>query len=174
MDRKCIPCDSLIPPFVYHCSSCQRCVVMMDHHCPWINNCVGLYTQKLFFLFNTYAVITFSFSLILIVKQFNRDIFCSITESCKIKDWTAYILASISLITAALIFTLIVLVDQMVIIANRYSVIERVRLYSNRLGKKVKKRGYENYQFTFGGPFSLGWFFPFPPKRTHTVESLYK
>ena len=29
----------------------------MDHHCPWINNCVGIYTAKPFALFLFYVVL---------------------------------------------------------------------------------------------------------------------
>ena len=83
-------------------------------------------------------------------------------------------MGTISLVTSALIFTTIVLFDQLVIITNRLSTIERIRLFSNRLGKRVKKRGYDNFKYTFGGPFGFHWFLPFAPKVELTVESLYK
>ncbi|OMJ65210.1 hypothetical protein SteCoe_38800 [Stentor coeruleus] len=34
-----------------HCHHCQKCVKKFDHHCPWINNCVGENNHKLFILY---------------------------------------------------------------------------------------------------------------------------
>ena len=37
----CSVCNGFKSPRAHHCRSCGRCVIKMDHHCPWINNCVG-------------------------------------------------------------------------------------------------------------------------------------
>jgi palmitoyltransferase len=47
------------PDRAHYCRVMQRCVLKMDHFCPWLNNCIGFYNHKFFVLFVAYmAMIT--------------------------------------------------------------------------------------------------------------------
>ena len=37
---------------------CNRCVLNMDHHCPWINSCIGFYNRKFFIQMVFYLILT--------------------------------------------------------------------------------------------------------------------
>lgn len=53
--RFCEKCNLIKPDRCHHCSICGVCVLKMDHHCPWINNCVSFTNYKFFVLFLGYT-----------------------------------------------------------------------------------------------------------------------
>ncbi|XP_042769122.1 palmitoyltransferase ZDHHC12 isoform X2 [Panthera pardus] len=46
--RRCRYCLVLQPLRARHCRECRRCVRRYDHHCPWMENCVGERNHPLF------------------------------------------------------------------------------------------------------------------------------
>ncbi|XP_023421196.1 palmitoyltransferase ZDHHC12 isoform X2 [Cavia porcellus] len=46
--RRCRFCLVLQPLRARHCRDCRRCVRRYDHHCPWMENCVGERNHPLF------------------------------------------------------------------------------------------------------------------------------
>ena len=53
--RTCEKCNLLKPDRAHHCSVCDACILKMDHHCPWVNNCVCFSNYKFFVLFLGYS-----------------------------------------------------------------------------------------------------------------------
>jgi len=49
--RWCKRCRKPKPVLAHHCHVCDRCVTRMDHHCPWMANCIGHFNYRYFFNF---------------------------------------------------------------------------------------------------------------------------
>lgn len=49
----CPECEVVRTPRCRHCTLCKRCVDRFDHHCPWVNNCIGKGNFMWFYAFVT-------------------------------------------------------------------------------------------------------------------------
>jgi hypothetical protein len=66
----CNRCDLPRPERCHHCIMCGRCVLKMDHHCPWINACVGYHNQRYFAAFLLYLLMGTAYSGLLLTHVF--------------------------------------------------------------------------------------------------------
>lgn len=84
--RYCLTCHVFKPERCHHCSTCNRCVLAMDHHCPWFACCIGYYNRRFFIQTLTYALLTFLFML-----TFNsRSVYYFIVSLKNVDQWSDF------------------------------------------------------------------------------------
>ncbi|XP_050794034.1 palmitoyltransferase ZDHHC3 isoform X1 [Gopherus flavomarginatus] len=157
---KCPKCCSIKPDRAHHCSVCKRCIRKMDHHCPWVNNCVGENNQKYFVLFTMYIALISMHALIMVGFHF---LYCFEEDWTKCSSFsppTTVILLILLCFEALLflIFTSVMFGTQVHSICTDETGIERLK---NQTPTWEKVRSWEGMKLAFGGDFSLSWFNPF-------------
>ncbi|KAF6313760.1 zinc finger DHHC-type palmitoyltransferase 3 [Rhinolophus ferrumequinum] len=185
---KCPKCCSIKPDRAHHCSVCKRCIRKMDHHCPWVNNCVGENNQKYFVLFTMYIALISLHALIMVGFHFlhcfeedwttfgvtrkepaepqvshqekKQPLKVSSTECSSFSPPTTVILLILLCFEGLLflIFTSVMFGTQVHSICTDETGIEQLKKEERRWAKKTK---WMNMKAVFGHPFSLGWASPF-------------
>ena len=149
--NRCLNCYVVRPYNSHHCRTCKCCVLEEDHHCPWINNCIGIFNQKYFILFNFYAFISviycssllYYYSVFKNYKFFRNDL----KENLIAIFWGLF----------AFIYGLFVLI---MLIEQRDNVKKEFKKFRKDIDIRRKMMGIK-MRIIFGGKFSIKWFLPF-------------
>ncbi|KAK9123940.1 hypothetical protein Sjap_013542 [Stephania japonica] len=164
--RFCQKCSHYKPPRAHHCRVCKRCVLRMDHHCIWINNCVGHENYKLFFVFVAYAVFSCIHALVLLIGSVSND---------AQEDWkqiesssnTSYIISGILLVLLTVALSILLGWHIYLILRNKTTIEYHEGVRAMWLAKKVGNvyqhpydlGPYENLTLVLG-PSIFTWLCP--------------
>ena len=109
----CPDCQIIRTSRSRHCSICNQCVERFDHHCPWINNCVGTRNHGNFMCFLASvsalllsAIVTvcmgfkFKFSDTVVATDTNQTCFLNVLPSSIYTETTFTVASSLVLLTS--------------------------------------------------------------------------
>jgi hypothetical protein len=152
---RCINCFVIRPINAHHCTVCHKCILEQDHHCPWVNNCIGLYNKKAFILFLCYGFL----------ESFYSDIlFFYYTLYKNINKWSNSP-KLIILDILAIIFGLILIIVSIMLLWDQYdSIVNDCTQCDYKRGILLEKSSIkQQFQMIFGGIFNFRWLLPFFP-----------
>lgn len=92
----CPECEVIRTERSRHCNICNRCVERFDHHCPWINNCVGARNHGFFYCYILITIIYIVLVLLLcfLVLYYSAEAITTEQEAGKIEESPTYRVAS--------------------------------------------------------------------------------
>jgi len=101
---RCSICKSYVGKNSKHCGSCNKCCDDFDHHCNWLNNCIGAANYKTFMLLITSFALSLSLYLSLSIY-----ILSSVYASSSSPSHFSSLLSYHSVITTSIFLTPLVL-----------------------------------------------------------------
>ncbi|XP_063715653.1 palmitoyltransferase ZDHHC11-like isoform X2 [Symsagittifera roscoffensis] len=81
----CYICDAFVGRSAKHCGQCNKCVEGFDHHCLWLNNCVGKRNYR-YFIYTLVVGIIILFGVVICSAAL---IFVAALDQDKIQTWIA-------------------------------------------------------------------------------------
>ena len=61
----CTVCKAHVKPRSKHCGSCNKCSELFDHHCIWLNNCIGKSNYRHFIVLVVSLIVLKSIKLVI-------------------------------------------------------------------------------------------------------------
>ncbi|CAD8186225.1 unnamed protein product [Paramecium octaurelia] len=146
LESFCEICIAYVQENTKHCRNCDRCCQGFDHHCKWINNCVGNLNYKLFIFMITSTLFLFMYTMIIYISiivlyQTNYETLLIDNELQKFhftqeNDLNVkYILSIIMLVDS----TLIVILMLQLLLFHIYLIIKGITTYDFIIKSQFKK-----------------------------------
>jgi palmitoyltransferase len=148
--RWCRECNCIKPPRCHHDSITGKCVLDMDHFCPWMANCVGYGNYRYFLLFMIYLFIGCIYVItidIMMFYNFNEKVGQGPAYYRNLHDAMVY---SFTVCASAAIAVSILIVWHIYLCCTNQTTIEFYINIENRADAKEEGKEYKN-------PFDKGW-----------------
>ncbi|XP_071574220.1 palmitoyltransferase ZDHHC3-like isoform X2 [Temnothorax nylanderi] len=169
----CTRCETYRPPRAHHCRICKRCIRRMDHHCPWINNCVGERNQKYFIQFLVYVGALAIYAIILVITSWLYD--CPQCNNDIAVKQNRILHCVILVLESALfgMFVIAILVDQFQAILGDETAVERVQGIQQRYHNKNTPRTFTLLSQVCGKSHPILWLLPChnPPRYSFRKDA---
>eukprot|EP00747_Dinoflagellata_sp_TGD_P163938 gnl/TRDRNA2_/TRDRNA2_183180_c0_seq1.p1 gnl/TRDRNA2_/TRDRNA2_183180_c0~~gnl/TRDRNA2_/TRDRNA2_183180_c0_seq1.p1 ORF type:complete len:307 (-),score=32.43 gnl/TRDRNA2_/TRDRNA2_183180_c0_seq1:118-1038(-) len=157
--RWCKWCGKYKPDRCHHCRVCRTCVLKMDHHCPWIMNCVGFRNHKYFFLLVFYVAINCNY----IVCTMYSSVRQSVVEETPAANRFLLVLAMVLSSVMAIIMNMFLSFHSYLMVSALTTIEFCEKTVSGNKKRTAYDHGlYENFCAVLG-PHPLLWLLPLSP-----------
>lgn len=71
---RCEACEHVRPPRCHHCKICKCCVLLYDHHCFFLNQCIGYNNYRAFFQTILFVTLGSWYGVLILYKPFYEPV----------------------------------------------------------------------------------------------------